>query len=67
MIGNNNIKQGKVGQTVAIGRIYGKINNGDKVYRTVDINLNREINQRLSKENIKREINCEIIIKEDTQ
>lgn len=66
MIGNNNIKQGKVGQTVTIGRIYGKINNGDKVYRTVDINLNREINQRLSKENIKREINCEIIIKEDT-
>lgn len=27
MIGNNNIKQGKVGQTVTIGRIYGKINN----------------------------------------
>ena len=66
MIGNNNIKQGKIGQTVTIGRIYGKINSGDKVYRTVDINLNREINQKLSKENIKRKINCEIIIKEDT-
>lgn len=66
MIGNNNIKQGKIGQTVTIGRIYGKINSGDKVYRTVDINLNREINQKLSKENIKRKINCKIIIKEDT-
>ena len=66
MIGNNNIKQGKIGQTVTIGRIYGKINSGDKVYRTVDINLNREINQKLSKENIKRKINCKIIIQEDT-
>lgn len=65
MIGNNNIKQGKIGQTVTIGRIYGKINNGDKVFRTVDINLNKEINQKLNKENIKRKINCEIVIKEN--
>ena len=62
MIGNNNIKEGKTGQIVTIGRIYGKINNGDKVYKTVSINLNKDIKQISTKENIKREINCKIVI-----
>ena len=66
MIGNNNIKSGKSGQTVTVGRIYGKINSGDKVYRTVSINLNKNIEQISSKENVKRKIDCKIIIKENT-
>ena len=62
MIGKNNIKDGRIGQIVTVGRIYGKINNGDKVYKTVSISLNKEIQQISNKENIKRKINCKIII-----
>ena len=65
MIGNNNIKLGQKGQIVTVGRIYGKINNGDKVYRTVAINLNKEVEQVSNKENIKRKLECEIRIKEN--
>lgn len=65
MIGNNNIKSGQKGQIVTVGRIYGKINNGDKAYRTVAINLNKEIEQVSNKENIKRKLECEIHIKEN--
>lgn len=65
MIGNNNIKLGKVGQTVTVGRINGRIQAGDKVYKTVSINLNKEIEQVSSKENIKRPIDCKFIIKEN--
>lgn len=63
MIGNNNIKQGRIGQTVTIGRINGRIQKGDKVYRTVDINLNKQIQTISSKENVKRKINCKMVIK----
>lgn len=65
MIGNNNIKSGQKGQIVTVGRIYGKINNGDKTYRTVAINLNKEVEQVSNKENIKRKLECEIHIKEN--
>lgn len=65
MIGNNNIKSGQKGQIVTVGRIYGKINNGDKAYRTVAINLNKEVEQVSNKENIKRKLECEIRIKEN--
>lgn len=65
MIGNNNIKSGQKGQIVTVGRIYGKINNGDKAYRTVAINLNKEVEQVSNKENIKRKLECEIHIKEN--
>ena len=35
MQNNNNIKCAKSGQVVTIGRLKGKIKNGDKVYKTV--------------------------------
>jgi len=65
MIGNTNIKIGKKDQIVTIGRINGKIKEGEKVYKTVSINLNKEINQVSNKENIKREISCKISVKEN--
>ena len=65
MIGNNNIKIGKVGQVVTIGRLYGNIKQGEKVYKTVSINLNRQIDEINNKENIKRLINCKVIVKEN--
>ena len=65
MIGNNNIKSGNIGQTVTIGRINGNIKPGDKIYRTVSINLNKQVELINSKENIKRPINCKVTIKEN--
>ena len=65
MQNNNNIKCAKSGQVVTIGRLKGKIKNGDKVYKTVSIKLNEQINQKLNKENIKRDINCLITLKEN--
>jgi len=64
MIGNNNIKLADIGKIVTIGRINGNIRQGDKVYKTVSINLNKNIQQISSKENIKREIDCKIVLKE---
>lgn len=65
MISNNNIKLGKTGQIITVGRINGNIQQGNNVYKTVSISLNKEIEQISHKENIKRSINCKIIIKEN--
>lgn len=65
MIEGTNIKLAKRGQVVTCGRINGKISPGDKIYKTVSILLNKEIEQISNKENIKRKIDCKIIIKAD--
>lgn len=65
MLKNNNIKCAKTGEIVTIGRINGSIKQGDKIYKIVSINLNRDIQQINSKENIKRDISCKIILKEN--
>ena len=65
MIGNNNIKTARVGQVITIGRINGSIKPRDKVYKTVSMTLNRDIEQISSKENIKRDISCKMIVKEN--
>ena len=67
MKGNNNIKSANKGEIVILGRIKGKIKNGDKVYRTVLDKLNKEIVQISGKENIKRPIDAKIYLKEDEQ
>lgn len=59
----NNIKKAISGQTVVLGRIKGKIKTGDKVYKTVSIELLNQMKQISSKENIKRNIDCKIIVK----
>ena len=62
---NNNIKMAKTNDIVTIGRIKGKIKPKDKVYKTVSIKLNQEIDQKICKENIKRKVNCNIELKQD--
>ena len=62
---NNNIKMAKANDIVTIGRIKGKIKPKDKVYKTVSIKLNQEMNQKIGKENIKRKVNCNIELKQD--
>lgn len=62
---NNNIKIAKANDIVTIGRIKGKIKPKDKVYKTVSIKLNQEIDQKICKENIKRKVNCNIELKQD--
>lgn len=56
MKNNNNIKTAKPNEIVTIGRIKGKINVGDLVYKTVSLNLENQIKQINSKENIKRKV-----------
>ena len=65
MLGKNNIKMASIGQEIIIGRIKGKIFKNDKVYKTVSQELNKEIEQKISKENIKRPINAKIYLKEN--
>ena len=62
---NNNIKMAKANDIVTIGRIKGKIKQKDKVYKTVSIKLNQEMDQKIGKENIKRKVNCNIELKQD--
>ena len=62
---NNNIKMAKANDIVTIGRIKGKIKPKDKVYKTVSIKLNQEMDQKIGKENIKRKVNCNIELKQD--
>lgn len=62
---NNNIKIAKANDIVTIGRIKGKIKPKDKVYKTVSIKLNQEIDQKICKENIKRKVDCNIELKQD--
>ena len=65
MIENNNIKTSKTGQVITIGRIKGNLKPGDKIYKTVSILLNKEIEQTWNKENIKRPIDCKMVIEEN--
>jgi len=65
MIGNNNIKVARIGQVITVGRLNGKIKPGDKVYKTVDIELNKQIEQTIIKENRKRNISYEITLIEN--
>lgn len=65
MQGNNNIKSANIGQVVKLGRIKGKILNGDRVYKTVSDKLNKDIVQFSSKENIKRPIIAKVHLKEN--
>ena len=67
MQSNNNIKFANFGQVVTIGRIKGKIKNGDKIYKTVSDKLNKDIIQFSSKENIKRPLEATIYLKENEQ
>lgn len=58
-----NIKNASRGDYVTIGRIRGNILKGQSVYKTVSLYLNKEINNKIQSENIKRLINCKLILK----
>lgn len=60
MKNNNNIKTAEPGEIVTIGRIKGKINAGDLVYKTVSLKLENKVNQISSKENVKRKVFCKV-------
>lgn len=60
MIDNKNIKETKIGDILTVGRIKGKINKGDKIYKTVSIKIQKELIQKLRKENRKRDISFEL-------
>lgn len=62
-----NIKTAKKGEIVTIGRIKGKIREGDIVYKTVSIQLENEINQTMNKEQIKRRVELKVNIETDKQ
>lgn len=63
MIGNTNIKNIEKGDIATIGRIYGDIKCGDNVSKTVSINLNKQIDDWIVKENIKRALSAVVNIK----
>lgn len=63
MKNKNNIKTGTVGEIVTLGRIKGKINVGDLIYKTVSQKLESEINQISSKENVKRKVLVKVDVK----
>lgn len=63
MKNKNNIKTGIIGEIVTLGRIKGKINVGDLIYKTVSQKLESVINQISSKENVKRKVLVKVDVK----
>ena len=63
MINGQNIKSANKGQTVTIGRLKGKIEKGDVIYKTTSSRLLMECNNKISKENIKRPIDIKLKMK----
>lgn len=64
MLGNSNIEESSPFQPVTIGRMKGKINVGDKIYKMSSKELCRISNESLNKENIKEKFDCIIHVKE---
>ena len=63
MENQKNIQETKVGQTVTIGRMKGKINPGDKIYRLSSKKLSQEAKESYRKENRKVFLNATVTIK----
>lgn len=62
MVGNKNISETKVGQTVTIGRMKGNISPGDKIYKMSSKELSTLAKESYRKENKKIPLNCEVTI-----
>lgn len=62
MVGNKNISETKIGQTVTIGRMKGNISPGDKIYKMSSKELSNRAKESYRKENKKIPLNCEINI-----
>lgn len=62
MVGNKNISETEIGQTVTIGRMKGNISPGDKIYKMSSKELSNRAKESYRKENKKIPLNCEINI-----
>lgn len=66
MINNINIKQANSGDKIKIGRMKGNIRIGDKIYKIIDKKLSIFAVDTITKESRKRNLNCKIVIKNNT-
>ena len=65
MLGNSNIEESLPFQSVTIGRMKGKINVGDKIYKMSNKELTRIALETLNKELKKISFDCELQLKEN--
>ena len=65
MYGNNNTKTASKNEVVTIGRIHGDIEIGDSVFKTVDLGLQKLVERKNTFENIKRDIQVVMQLKEN--
>lgn len=63
MINDKNVKSANIGDTVVIGRMKGKINLGNKIYKMSSKSLNQIADDSFKNEVRKIKLNCEITIK----
>ena len=66
MSDGKNITSTKINQLVTLGRIKGKINPGDKVFKMSSKKLNSLAKESIKKENIKIGLKCNITIKKNS-
>lgn len=62
---NSNIKNANIGQFVTIGRMKGKIKNGDKIFKISSKELSSLALDSIEKESKKILLNCKIIVNRD--
>ena len=62
---NSNIKNANIGQFVTIGRMKGKIKNGDNIFKISSKELSSLALDSIKKENKKILLNCQIIVNRD--
>jgi len=65
MYGNNNTKTASKNEVVTIGRIHGNIEIGNSVFKTVDLGLQKSIERKNTFENIKRDMQVFMQLKEN--
>ncbi len=63
---NNNLKSADIGQTLTIGRMKGRININDNIYKISSKELSSLATDSYSKENKKVLLNCQVSILENT-
>ena len=65
MIKDKNIRQANPGDIIKIGRMKGNIFVGNKIFKISDKALTFSALETLNKENIKRNLNCKLIVHKD--
>lgn len=65
MINDKNVPHAYSGNKIKVGRMKGDISVGDKIYKISDKALSTQVNDTLSKELRKVDLNCKMIVKRD--